>query len=142
MFLMMLVMALPVLGLLLFLFLPWKTALVLYVAGTAVALFYHRLMMKSMKLRVTTGRRGMIGREVVVISGSSGFHMVRCGDEIWKAELRGGGSLPPGSEAVVVGVRGLVLVLDPLPSQADRREDRARAGSPSTWTGLTQRITL
>jgi membrane protein implicated in regulation of membrane protease activity len=142
MLLMMLVMAFPVAGILLFLYLPWKTALVLYAAGTAGSAFYHTLMMRSQRMRVTTGRRGMLGRSAVVITRSGDSLLVRCEGEIWKAEVQGGGSLAPGSEGVVVGIRGLALVLEPPVSQPGRTENRAPEESPATWTGRSRGITL
>lgn len=98
-------------------------------------------MMKSQKLRVTTGRRGMIGRVAVVISRPSDPPMVRCTGEIWRARLEGGGSVPPGTAAEVVAFEGLIPVL-PLGHPSRRRPESNRPSEPLPWTGATGRITL
>jgi membrane-bound ClpP family serine protease len=117
MLLMMLLMAFPVLGVALFFVTPWKVALPGYLAGTAIGVFYHLVMMKSRKIRVTTGHRGMVGQTATVITWGSAQGTVRCHGEIWKARTEHGGSMALGSEASVVDVKGLVLVVRPMGSQ-------------------------
>lgn len=121
MILMMVVMAFPVIGLVLFFFLPWRTALLVYLVGSAVAIFYHRAMMGSQRRRVATGRKGMLGQTATVFSWQSDRGTVRCHGELWKARMEDGGPAVPGAEAVVVELDGLTLVL--------RRSDPSEPGS-------------
>jgi membrane protein implicated in regulation of membrane protease activity len=113
MILMMLIMALPLLGIALFFVLPWRTALPVYLIGLAISLIYHRAMMRSQKLRVRTGIKTMIGRPVTVISWQSDHGTVRCGDEIWSARALDDSSFVPGSKGVIVDLEGLELVIRP-----------------------------
>lgn len=126
MLLMMLIMAFPLIGITLFFVLPLKISLPVYIAGAAVSIFYHRVMMRSQKLRVVTGHRGMIGRTATVISWRSDHGTVRCLGEFWNARTEDGGSASPGSQTLVVGVDRLDLVLRPVASQAqDSGEDKS-----------------
>jgi membrane-bound ClpP family serine protease len=117
-FLMILIMAFPLIGITLFFVLPLKISLPVYIFGTAVSIFYHRVMMRSQKLRVVTGHRGMIGRTATVMSWQSDHGTVRCLSEVWNARMEDGGSAAPGSQTLVVGVERLHLVLRPLGSGA------------------------
>lgn len=111
---MMLLMVFPVLGLFLFTVLPLKSALLVYLVGTAVSIFLHRTMIRTQRLRVTSGSEGMVGRRVTVIAWNSDEGTVQCGSEIGSARLEHGGSLRTDSEGVVTGLRGLVLILRPF----------------------------
>lgn len=116
MLLMMLIIAFPLIGIILFFVLPLKISLPVYIVGAAASIFYHRVMMRSQKLRVVTGHRGMIGRTATVISWQSDHGTVRCLSELWNARMEDGGSAAPGSRVLVVGVDRLNLVLRPVAS--------------------------
>jgi membrane protein implicated in regulation of membrane protease activity len=117
---MMLVMVFPILGLFLFAFLPWSTALPVYLVGTALSGVLHLVMMRSQKLPVRTGRQGMVGRtaEVVAWDGASG--RVRCHDELWRAVTENSERPVPGRSVTVTGVEGLTLVVRSGDGGADR----------------------
>jgi membrane-bound ClpP family serine protease len=114
---MMLIMALPVVGLVLFAVLPMRIAVPGYVAGLALAGFYHWLMMTAMRRPVTTGRRGMIGMSGRVLSWEAGAGEIRCHGEIWTARTCGATPLAPGDRVGIVAVERMTLVVTPLPER-------------------------
>jgi membrane protein implicated in regulation of membrane protease activity len=122
MLIMMLLMAFPLLGIALFFFLPWQVALPCYLAGIAVSVVYHRAMNQSRKLRVTTGRRGMIGETATVTSWRSGEGTVRCHGETWRARTLDGAAIAPDDDVLVVDFsEPMVLFVRPLESPAEAR---------------------
>lgn len=56
----------------------------------------------------------LVGRSAVAADALASTGYVRVGSELWAAELRGGGEVPPGYELRVVEVRGLTLIVDPV----------------------------
>jgi len=127
---MMLIMALPLLGIALFFFLPWRTALPIYLAGVVLSAFYHRAMMKAQRRRVTTGREGMVGTTARVVSWSGTRGIVHCNGETWQARGEGGAALIPGTEATIVGVEHLELVVRPAAVAEDAGLDEDRPAPP------------
>lgn len=59
-----------------------------------------------------------VGARGVVVEPLTPDGLVRVGAELWRAELRSGGSLPTGAPVRVTSLRGLTLAVD--------REDEAR----------------
>jgi len=113
MFVMMVVMLFPLLGLALFWWLPLRASLPVYVAGLAVSALLHRAMMRAGRLPVRTGAEGMIGRHAVVLDWTGDEGWVRCGSEKWHAVVRTGEPEHVGDGVRVVGVDGLTLVVEP-----------------------------
>jgi membrane-bound ClpP family serine protease len=111
MILMLLVMIFPVLGLGLFLWMPWTVALPVYLAGVVVSFFYHRAMRQSRRIPVRTGLPGMRGRSATVIDWAGNRGTVRCQDEIWSARSEDGRHLAPGARVEVVNPDRLILVV-------------------------------
>jgi membrane protein implicated in regulation of membrane protease activity len=128
---MMALMAMPLFGLGLFLLLPWQSALPIYVILLLNAGYYHRAMMKSRKLRVTTGREGMLGQDATVISWEASRGKVRCDGEIWSARTMSGTSLAPGTRMEIIDVQGLELIVRP-PGRGDTARRRASPPAPNS----------
>ena len=61
----------PVIGLALFLILPWTVALPLYLLVVALALWLYVKIVESMRQPVETGSEGLLGRVAVVAPGGS-----------------------------------------------------------------------
>ena len=98
----------PVIGLGLFLILPWTIALPLYLAVIALSLWLYAKIMASMRRPVTTGGEGLLGR--VAELGPGGSLMVR--GERWLVAPRD--DLTPGQRVRIVGFRGLRLEVQPV----------------------------
>ena len=108
---MMIVMFSPLFALVLFLFLPFWTALPIYIPIFIFGVIVNFKMMKSMKLPVKTGLEDMMGQEVMVIDDIDPEGKVRFKDEIWTATARGA-RLEQGKKVKIVGFLGLVLVVE------------------------------
>jgi membrane protein implicated in regulation of membrane protease activity len=114
----------PILGLGLFLILPWTIALPLYLAVIALSFWLYALplylvvivlsiwlyakIMASMRRPVTTGGEGLLGR--VAELGPGGSLMVR--SERWLIAPRDG--LTPGQRVRIIGLEGLRLKVQPV----------------------------
>lgn len=108
----MILMVFPLVGLLLFFVLPWPVALLWYLVGLLVSVGLHWVMMRTMRMPVRTGRRGMIGQQASVVSWRGDRGRVRCHDEIWWAVASGAGELNAGERVRVVDVDGLTLLVE------------------------------
>ena len=108
---MMIIMFSPVFALVLFLFLPFWTAVPIYIPIFIFGVIVNFKMMKYMKLPVRTGLEEMIGQEAVVIDDIDPEGKVRIKDEIWAATAKGE-RLEQGKKVKIVGSQGLVLVVD------------------------------
>ncbi len=98
----------PVIGLGLFLILPWTIALPLYLAIIALSLWLYAKIMASMRRPVTTGGEGLLGR--VAELEPSGSLIVR--GERWLIAPRAG--LTPGQWVRIIGLEGLRLKVQPV----------------------------
>ena len=83
-----------------------------FIAGIAIALgicfvFIAFLIVKGFKRKVTTGRAGMLGLDVKIISGSQ----VLCHGEIWQARFESDSEFAPGESGIVKGIDGMTLII-------------------------------
>ncbi len=108
---MMLLMFSPLLGLALFLVLPFGAALQLYIPVFILGGFINFKMMRSMHLPVKTGPQEMIGEEAVVLEEIDPDGKVRTRGEIWNARAFGH-KFQKGDKARIIGVQGLVLLVE------------------------------
>lgn len=108
---MMIIMFSPVFALALFLFLPFWTALPIYIPIFIFGVIVIYKMMKSIKLPIRTGLEEMMGQEAVVIDDIAPEGKVRIKDEIWAATAKGA-RLEQGKKVQIVGSQGLVLVVE------------------------------
>ncbi len=103
---------LPLLGLLLFLYLAWQAALPLYLIILMGSLGLYWKIIQSQRRRPITGRTAMIGGQGVVIMAEGDKIEVEYQGEIWRA-----GSNRPlrqGQPVIIEGVEGLFLRVAPL----------------------------
>lgn len=121
MILMLVAMALPILGLAFFRFLPFRFALALYLAAVAVAAVCHWMMHRARHWPVQTGCEGMIGRPAEVERWEKGEGMVRCHAEIWQARSSDGRAFNPGETVEIRAVDHLTLVVAPPASERSFR---------------------
>jgi membrane-bound serine protease (ClpP class) len=99
----------PILGLGLFVLLPWPVALPSYLMLVAVSLVLYSKVFHAMRQPVQTGREAMLGAVVTVASDVASQGWVRYRGELWSAvsEQR----LAAGQRARIVGFDGLRLVV-------------------------------
>jgi membrane-bound serine protease (ClpP class) len=93
----------PVIGLGLFLILPWPIALPLYLVIVAFSIFLYTKIIQSMHRPVVTGRESLLGRVAEV--GPRG--KLKVAGERWLITHPEG--LAPGQQVRIVGFRGLRL---------------------------------
>lgn len=103
-----LILALPLLALALFWVLPLSEALPAYGLVFVVSVVVYRLVIRSMRSPVTTGREHLEhARGQVVASDGPGRYRVRVEGELWLA--RTAEVLEPKQEIIVTGLDGNVL---------------------------------
>jgi membrane-bound ClpP family serine protease len=120
---MMIIMFSPVFALALFLFLPFYTALPIYIPIFIFGVIVNYKMMRSMKLPVRTGLEEMMGQEALVIDDIDPEGKVRFKDEIWAATAKGE-RVELGERVRIVGSRGLVLVVANTREKSNSIEER------------------
>jgi len=115
---MIVMMALPILGLLLFYWLPIRMALPLYLFLFFVSalMYYGMFTVMGRKRRVRTGFEEMIGKDAVVFEDINPEGKIRTDDELWDARAQKG-VLLKGERVRIVGHEGLTLIVDPLPEK-------------------------
>jgi membrane protein implicated in regulation of membrane protease activity len=99
----------PLIGLGLFLILPWPTALLLYLGIVAFSFFLYAKIRQSMHRPIMTGRESLLGHVAEVRSGNTlkvaGEHwLIAAGREQWT----------PGQQVRIIGFKGLRLEVQPV----------------------------
>lgn len=98
----------PVIGLGLFLILPWPAALPLYLVIVVLSLFLYVKVMQSMYQPVTTGQEGLLGRVAEI--GPDGS--LKVAGERWLTVRPG--DWQPGQRVRIIGFSGLRLEVQPV----------------------------
>jgi membrane-bound serine protease (ClpP class) len=101
----------PVLALLLFLFLPWQVALLLYVPIAIGSLTIARKVMRAQREPPASGREAMAGEQAVVASVDHGQVEVHYKGETWRAISYQ--PLQAGEPVRIEAVEGLTLRVAP-----------------------------
>jgi membrane-bound ClpP family serine protease len=117
---MMIVMFSPLWALVLFIFQPFWTALSLYIPIFLFGALINIKMMTSMKLPVRTGREEMVGKEALVVDDINPEGKVQINGEFWAATTGGRPAIFKGETAKIVGVEGLVLIMEDAGGQVKR----------------------
>jgi membrane-bound serine protease (ClpP class) len=99
----------PVAGMVLFLFLPWKAAVPIYLLLLILSVFLYVKTYQAMKVPVSTGIEGMIGEEGIAVKSFNHSGFIKCHGEIWKAESDR--KISVGDRVRVIGTRGLVVLV-------------------------------
>lgn len=102
------ILAAPVLGLGLFLFLPFSLALPSYLLTLFASAFLYRKIIEDMKLPVKVGQEEMLGAAALVVKEIPGS-MVKYRGELWSAVCRE--RIPKGAEVRIVGFDGIKVVV-------------------------------
>lgn len=124
MILMAIIMVSPLAALSVFWYLPFGTALLIYIVILIIAGFCYYVMFQSMRTKAKTGLEGMIGEEAIVIKLIDSEGKIRFHDEIWTATTRGG-KIAEGRRVRIVGAKGLVLMVECLPEDEKRSKRQA-----------------
>ena len=121
---MIVVMALPILGLVLFYFLPFRMAFPIYLFLLFISglMYYGMFTVMGRKRSVRTGFEEMIGEEALVVEDINPEGTVRIDDELWTATAWGGTFLK-GERVRICGHEGLTLLVDAL-NEKDRSPPR------------------
>jgi membrane-bound serine protease (ClpP class) len=104
-------MVILLLGLLLFIFLPWQIALPLYVPIVVVSLIIGRKGMLAQRQPPVSGREVMVGDRAVVTSVTTDEVEVHYRGETWRAVSSE--PLHPGQPVIIEAVEGLTLQVSP-----------------------------
>jgi membrane protein implicated in regulation of membrane protease activity len=102
----------PLLALVLFIFLPWPLALLFYLPIAIGSLIGFWKAMQVLREPSVTGEGAMIGDQAVVVDVMSGELEVRHKGENWHAV--GPQPVHPGQKVIIKGVDGLTLLVAPL----------------------------
>jgi membrane protein implicated in regulation of membrane protease activity len=100
----------PLIGLVLFLILPWTIALPSYLIIVTLSILMYRKIMQSMELPVTTGIEGLIGSVGEVEPDGS----LALGTERWKIASPPQDDLVPGHRVRIVGFEDMQLEVQPI----------------------------
>ncbi|MFQ5911773.1 MAG: NfeD family protein [Nitrospinota bacterium] len=111
------VLAMPILGLVLFPLFPLRLALPLYSIVLLLSAGLYFLVFRAMTARVVTGKEGMIGKTCRTLTALDQEGKVKYGNEVWFA--RSDVPVEPGEEVLIVGFRDLVLVVEPASRALD-----------------------
>ena len=103
------VLILPVLGLVVFLILPFDIALPVYAVILSISIYFYITIMKAMKKPVETGREEMMHEMVNVLDTIKPAGHVKFQNEIWNASSDE--TLRKGDKAEIVGLNGLTLIV-------------------------------
>jgi membrane-bound ClpP family serine protease len=112
---MIITMALPILGLLFFFFLPFWTALPVYLCCLLFAglMYYGMFSVMGGRRKVQTGFEKFIDEEAVVVEDLNPEGKVQINDEIWKATAKGK-RFQKGEKVWISGAQGLTLIVEDL----------------------------
>ena len=106
-----LLLALPLVGLVLFLILPWPAASPLYIVVFVGSLGIYWKILQAQRRRPVTGKRAMIGGQAVVVRAEGNEVEVDYQGEIWRAISPE--PLHQGQHVIVEAIEGLSLRVTP-----------------------------
>jgi membrane protein implicated in regulation of membrane protease activity len=117
---MLIAMALPILGIGLFLYLPFWTAFPIYLFLIIFSGLVYYGMFSGMRGKVQTGKEEMVGKEVVVIEDIDPEGKVEYESEIWSATAEGK-RIPRGEKVKICGFQGMRLIVNASSCGEDKR---------------------
>ena len=111
-------MALPILGLILFFALPFWTALSLYLCCLLFSglMYYGMFSVMGGRRKVQSGFEKFIGEEAIVVEDLNPEGKVEIDDEIWKATVKGS-AVKRGEKVRITGHEGVTLVVEINPGK-------------------------
>ena len=102
---------LPILGLVLFLVLPFSQALPAYLIVLAFSIFIGALVIRTLRRSRGSNPFTMVGQPAEVINWKNGEGQVQCRGEIWPARSGTGESFGRGDKVTVTELRGMTLLV-------------------------------
>jgi len=106
---------LPVFGLPVFWFFPFKTALILYLIICAISLFLYYKIFQAMRTKLLNGPEAMLGKTGVVLRDIDPEGKIQYATEIWNAVAKGKKFLR-GEKVVINGFSyGLRVIVEEPP---------------------------
>jgi membrane protein implicated in regulation of membrane protease activity len=131
---MIITMALPILGLLFFFFLPFWTALPFYLCCLIFLglMYYGMFSVMGGRRRVQAGVEKFIDEEAVVVEDLNPSGKVEIDDEIWKAMAKDK-RFQKGKKGRISGAQGLTLIAEDIVRDWFR-DFTARHGKQARWT--------
>ncbi len=112
-----LLLLLPLVGLVLFIYLLWQVALPLYVILLIASLALYWKIIRAQRRRPAIGKRAMVGDQAVVVRTEADEVEVEYQGESWRAISSQ--PLQPGQKVTIEAVEGLALRVVPSNSKAD-----------------------
>jgi membrane protein implicated in regulation of membrane protease activity len=106
----------PVFGLPVFWFFPFKTALILYLVICTISLLLYYKVFQALHSKVCTGKEAMLGKTGVVIKDINPEGKIQYATEIWCATARGQSFLE-GEKVLITGVFGMNLLVAEAPAE-------------------------
>jgi membrane protein implicated in regulation of membrane protease activity len=116
------ILGLPLIGLILFYFLPFKTAIAIYLPVLFLSLFIYYKIKKAMEPVPKGGMDEMMGEEGDVIEALTPEGRIRVKDEIWYA--RSEEPVMEGERGRIVGFDGLTLIIEPVRKNSFAQESK------------------
>lgn len=112
-------------------------AVIIAVTGTVAAVFLVLvyLVARAHARRPATGKEALIGARAIVRRALEPEGMVFVEGELWRARSLSG-PIPAGQTVRVVGLEGLVLLVEPLTEETAAEAQRATAPSSRRWRPL------
>jgi membrane protein implicated in regulation of membrane protease activity len=108
-----LILILPLVGFILFIFLVWPVALPLYLIILIGSIAIYWKIIQAQRRRPVIGERAMIGHRAIVVRAEGSDIDVEYEGEIWRAM-----SVQPlhrDQQVIIEGVEGLILRVKPTP---------------------------
>jgi membrane-bound ClpP family serine protease len=101
----------PLVGWVLFFFLPWIWALPLYLAASIVTVFLAWKSWHAIRTPIVSGQEAMIDATAEALSEIQDDGQVGFRGEIWSARAIDGQKILPGEQVKIVGIEGLRLIV-------------------------------
>ena len=112
-----LILFLPIIAVSLFWIFPFYIALPLYLLILGISLFLYFKIFQAMRQKVKTGREAMLGKKGLVVEDIDPDGKIQYANEIWNATA-GGRRFLKGEQVKIIGIRGLVLLVEKMPDKA------------------------
>jgi len=113
-----LILFLPAFALPIFWFLPFGTALSLYLSILALSFFLYFKVFQALHEGVKTGQEAMLRKKALVIEDINPEGKIQYAGEIWDAEGEGKRFMK-GELVLIKEFRGLSLIVDEMPLRED-----------------------
>jgi membrane protein implicated in regulation of membrane protease activity len=102
----------PLVALALFFFVPWYWALPIYLLVSVISILIAWESWRAIRLPAASGRDALIGQTAVALTEIGPTGQVRLRGEIWSARTRGEDPIAAGERVQIVGVEGLIVVVE------------------------------